>query len=245
MSYLSRIHLNPMRARTQQMLRNPHILHAAVLYGISRQPVQERVLWRLETPQQHRLSVLVLTESAPSWEHLVEQAGWPGAQEPQFMVRPYEPVLNQLQRGRMFAFRLKANPTIATKKPKAPSKEQAQRLAGDRPRGVRVAHRSLPDQITWVTERLQRLGCTIPTDRVDGDDVPAVRASDRHRLRFHKDGRRTDVPPVVLESVVFDGLLRIDDPDEARKALLYGVGPSKAYGFGMLTLAPPRSAQTV
>lgn len=240
MSYLSRIHLNPLRRDTQRMLANPQVLHAAILGGLSRQPVQERVLWRLEAPDRHRLAVLVLTESTPSWEHLVEQAGWPSADEPQALVKPYEPLLDQIQRGRTFAFRLKANPTVSTKKPLDPSKAQARQLAGERPRGVRVAHHRLSDQVDWLLARLDRAGCTVPTDLVDDNEVPAVRVTDRHRMRFHKDGRRTDAPPVTLESVTFDGLLRVDDPAAARTALLAGIGTGKAYGFGLLTLAPPR-----
>ncbi|MEV5767960.1 type I-E CRISPR-associated protein Cas6/Cse3/CasE [Micromonospora sp. NPDC052213] len=243
MPFLSRIHLNPLRTQTQRMLRNPQVLHAAVLGGLSRQPVTERVLWRLETPHQHQLAVLVLTQSKPSWEHLIEQAGWPNADEPQALIRPYEPLLDQIQRGRMFAFRLKANPTSATKSPKKPSETQAQQLTGERPRGVRVAHRRLPDQLTWLTERLGRAGCTLPTDTVNGNEVPAVQATDRHRLRFHKNGRRTETPPVILESVTFDGLLHIQDPALAREALLDGIGTGKAYGFGLLTLAPPQPRQ--
>ncbi|MEV0810315.1 type I-E CRISPR-associated protein Cas6/Cse3/CasE [Micromonospora sp. NPDC050200] len=243
MPYLSRIHLNPLRPQAQRMLRNPQMLHAAVLGGLSRQPVTERVLWRLETPHQHQLAVLVLTQSKPSWEHLVEQAGWPSADEPQAMVRSYEPLLDQIQRGRTFAYRLKANPTSATKKPTRPSEAQARHLAGERPRGVRVAHRTLSDQLDWLVERLGRAGCTVPTDIVNGNEVPAVRATDRHRLRFHKTGRRTDTPAVNLESVTFDGLVQIEDPKLVRQALLDGVGSGKAYGFGLLTLAPPRAEE--
>ncbi|WP_433393432.1 type I-E CRISPR-associated protein Cas6/Cse3/CasE [Micromonospora sp. KLBMP9576] len=242
MPYLSRIRLNPLRTQAQRMLRNPQVLHAAILGGLSRQPVDERVLWRMEN-HQHHLAVLVLTQSTPSWEHLVEQAGWPSADEPQSLTKPYEPLLDQIQRGRTFAFRLKANPTGATKKPERPSEMQSQRLATNRPRGVRVAHRKLPDQINWVIERLNRNGCTVLTDTVDGNEVPALRVTDRHQIRFRKTDRGTSAPPVTLESVTFDGLLRIDDPTPARTALLAGIGTAKAYGFGLLTLAPPQPVQ--
>ncbi|MFI7081275.1 type I-E CRISPR-associated protein Cas6/Cse3/CasE [Micromonospora sp. NPDC049903] len=238
MPYLSRILLNPLRTRTQQMLHNPQTLHAAVLGGLSRQPVDERVLWRLETPHRHQHALLVLTQSIPSWEHLIEQAGWPSADEPQALTRSYEPLLAQLQRGRRFAFRLKANPTISTKKPTAPSKAQTLHLAGERPRGVRVAHRKLADQMTWLVDKLARSGCTIPTDLVNDNEVPAVRASDRQPLRFRKHGAKEGTQ-VILESVTFDGILHIDDTEQARQALLGGIGTGKAYGFGLLTLAPP------
>ncbi|MFV2116759.1 type I-E CRISPR-associated protein Cas6/Cse3/CasE [Micromonospora sp. LOL_025] len=51
--------------------------------------------------------------------------------------------------------------------------------------------------------------------------------------------RSSDTPPVTLEGATFDGMLRIDEPETARQALLGGIGSAKAYGFGLRTLAPP------
>lgn len=87
MPFLSRIWLNPLRAGAQRLLTSPHATHAAVLGGLSEQPVQQRTLWRLEADPAHRAALLVLTQTRPSWEHLVEQAGWPAADEPQALVR--------------------------------------------------------------------------------------------------------------------------------------------------------------
>lgn len=237
MPYLSRIRLNPLRTKAQAMLRNPQVLHAAVLGCIPEQPVTERVLWRMETPHAHELNILALTHSRPSWESLVEQAGWPSADAPQALVRPYEPLLERIQLGRAFAFRLKANPTSSTKNPAAPTASQKQHLASARPRGVTIAHRKPADQLTWLLTRLDAAGCGIPTDTVDGNTIPAVRATDRHRLRFSK---KSGQAPVILESVTFDGLLHVTDPTRLRDALIAGVGSGKAYGFGLLTLAPPQ-----
>ncbi|MEU7754281.1 type I-E CRISPR-associated protein Cas6/Cse3/CasE [Micromonospora sp. NPDC049171] len=241
MPYLSRIHLNPLRTQTQRMMRNPQVLHATVLGGLSRQPVTERVLWRLDSPHQHQLTLLVLTQSTPSWEHLIEQAGWPNADDPQAQVKNYQPLLDQIQQGRRFAFRLKANPTSSTKKPLKPSETQARQLKAERPRGVRVAHRRLSDQLSWLIDRLGRAGYSLPTDTVNGNEVPAVEANDRHRLTFRKSGNQS--APVILESTTFEGLVQITDADSARNALLQGIGTGKAYGFGLLTLAPPYPSQ--
>jgi CRISPR system Cascade subunit CasE len=239
MPYLSRIWLNPLRTQAQRFLRNPQALHAAVLGGLSRQPVTERVLWRLEPDSAHRASLLVLTESRPSWEHIVEQAGWPSTDDPQALVRPYEPLLDQIARGREFAFRLKANPVSATKQPDAPSPAQKERLATQaRPRGMRVAHRTVEHQLDWFTTRAPQWGFALITDSAD---LPAVRLVARDRLTFTK--KRTDDSPgrpVVLQTATFEGIIRIDDPDLARRSLLAGVGPGKAYGLGLITLAPPR-----
>jgi CRISPR system Cascade subunit CasE len=248
MTYLSRVWLNPLRPATQALLRSPEKMHAAVLGGLSRQPVTERVLWRLEAGQPHRAEILVLTESTPSWEHLVEQAGWPHADNPQALVRDYRPLLDRLHAGREFRFRLRANPVGATRTPAKPSARQKEHLAGPRPRGVRVPHRTAGHQLAWLTARVESWGFTLLDTGEAGEGGPALRLSARERLTFYKKpaagetaGRR-----VVLSTATFDGAVRVTDPQRAREALLGGVGPAKAYGCGLLTLAPlaPLAAAT-
>ncbi|SBW22914.1 hypothetical protein FDG2_3302 [Candidatus Protofrankia californiensis] len=237
MTYLSRIWLNPLRRGAQGLLRSPEKMHAAVLGGLSRQPVTERVLWRLEAGQPHRAELLVLTESTPSWEHIVEQAGWPHSDEPQVLVRDYQPLLDRLDNGREFRFRLRANPVSATRSPTNPSTTQKEQLARPRPRGVRVPHRTAGHQITWLTTRIDHWGFTL----IDIEDAgPALQLSARERLTFHKKAQedQTTGRRVVLSTATFDGAVCVTDPHRARHTLLHGVGPAKAYGCGLFTLAP-------
>jgi CRISPR system Cascade subunit CasE len=42
----------------------------------------------------------------------------------------------------------------------------------------------------------------------------------------------------VIGAVVFDGLLAVTDPDKLREAVRGGIGTQKAYGFGLLSIAP-------
>ena len=239
MTYLSRVWLNPHRTQAQRFLRDPQTAHATILTGISRQPVTERVLWRLEPDPTttHRLGLLILTESRPSWQTLVEQAGWPDSDDPQALTRPYEPLLDQIMLGRHFAFRLKANPVSSTKHPEAPSVQQKEHLAGQRPRGVRVPHRTAAHQLAWLTDRLPRWGFALLPGEAG---LPQVRLIARDRLSFRK--RRIDDQPgaaVVLQSATFEGIVEVTDVAAARHSLLSGVGAAKAYGLGLITLAPP------
>jgi CRISPR system Cascade subunit CasE len=41
-----------------------------------------------------------------------------------------------------------------------------------------------------------------------------------------------------LRSVRYEGMLKITDADKFRQALAHGIGPAKAFGFGLLSIAP-------
>ncbi|SFE15787.1 CRISPR system Cascade subunit CasE [Actinopolyspora alba] len=62
-----------------------------------------------------------------------------------------------------------------------------------------------------------------------------VRITARERRSFAK---KRGSKPVVLHTATFEGRLRVTSVELLRRALLYGVGPAKAYGCGLLTLAP-------
>jgi len=241
-TYLSRIRLNPQRAQARRFLSDPQVLHAAVLAGIPRQPVSERVLWRLDADEPLRPHLLVLTASAPSWEHLVEQAGWPSAddpEDPQVLVRPYETLLDRLQAGQRYVFRLRANPVTATKDPKRLTAAQRNKLEnGEATRSRRVAHRTVEHQMGWLLERTARLGFSIPaasSTEAMQEAVPDVRIIDRSRLQFSKRGSKGRI---TIQTVTFEGHLVIEDVERFREVLTDGVGRAKAYGCGLLTLAP-------
>lgn len=46
--------------------------------------------------------------------------------------------------------------------------------------------------------------------------------------------------PLTFYAVTYEGLLRVTDSDVFRKSLKQGIGPGKAYGFGLLSIAPAR-----
>jgi CRISPR system Cascade subunit CasE len=257
MPYLSKIALNPHRRAAVALLSSPHRLHAAVLSGLGVQPVTERVLWRLDSNTPHRAGILVLTESRPSWAHLVDEAGWPGADGGAPLIADYAPLLEHLARGREFGFRLTANPVQNVPRPSRPSEQQAARLKegadnGSRHRGFRVAHRTATQQLEWLLKRCERHGFSIPDAaaappapglQVEGQELsagPAVTIVSRDILRFRK---RPDGPSVTLSTATFEGRLRVTDPDALRASLLGGIGPAKGYGQGLLTLAPLRTTE--
>lgn len=231
-AYLSRIYLNPLRTGAQKMLRSPQVVHAAVLGGLSRQPVDERVLWRLEVDSPHRLALLVLTRSRPSWESVVEQAGWASSDDPQALVKPYDALLGRIVLGRELAFRLRVNPVTATRAPERPSPKQQERLAAPgRGRGVLVPERTAAQQSQWFARHTRAWGFEVPDNQLG---APSFQLVDRQRTTFSRGGGSGRV---TLLTATFEGRLRVTDAERLRDSLLDGVGRARAYGCGLLTLA--------
>mgnify|MGYP001019394437 CR=1 FL=1 len=54
---------------------------------------------------------------------------------------------------------------------------------------------------------------------------------------YHSKGGVQEKP---LIGVVFEGELVVADPEKLRQALRNGIGPAKAFGFGLLSVAPAR-----
>jgi CRISPR system Cascade subunit CasE len=240
--YLSRIFLNPNRHQARRLIGDPQAMHAAVLGGLPSQPVKERVLWRTDVHDPHRPGLLVLTQSRPSWEHMTEQAGWPSADDPadpQVLVRDYQPLLDRIAPDQEYAFRLTANPVKSTKRPEALTASQKERAVdGALQRSARLGHRTVASQTAWLISRAQRSGFEVPpaaSSGAVGEDVPALSVIGRTRWSFNKPGGDARV---VLQVVTYEGRLRVVDAEALRYAMLCGVGPAKAYGCGLLTLAP-------
>lgn len=271
MTYLSRIRINPLRAESRRLLANPRAMHGAVMGGIPDAPHGDRVLWRLDADDPRRPHLFVLTSAKPDWTHIVEKAGWPDADGDHAAVRDYTPLLNQIAVGREFAFRLTANPVQKTQTPVSPTPTQAARLAAaadsdrKRVRGFRLGHRTAAAQLNWFLTRTDRWGFDVPIARtdspapgladsqvvddarrakagpLDADPARDIRITASRRHSFVKNGKG---PRVTFQSVTFEGRLRVTDPATFVTRLLEGIGPSKAYGCGLLTLAPLRSQRT-
>lgn len=231
MPYLSKVTLNPLRTGAQSLLRSPQRMHAAVLGGIPPAAGHLRSLWRAERAE-HHVRLLVLTQSRPSWAHLIEQAGWPESDEGVAQVFDYETALALVAKGREFGFRVKLNPKSSTRAPQKPTASQAKAL--ETGRSVRVADRTVTHQMDWLLRRAAGDADTWGFTVGDLTD-PTVALTARERLAF---ARRRGEPKVTLDTATFEGTLRVTDAERFRLSLLSGIGGAKAYGCGLITIAP-------
>src|SRR5690606_23959414 len=91
-----------------------------------------------------------------------------------------------------------------------------------------------------VTRPASDEGEVVPgMDSLEEFDLDAVNfaVTDRQDASFKRRSRT-----VTIRRVQFDGVLAVTDADQFRSTLTQGVGPAKAYGCGLLTLAPLTAA---
>lgn len=221
MTYLTRMTINAARRDARRLLGSPQAMHAAVLAAFPARPAAgggSRVLWRLDAGQdEHRPLLYLLSPDPPDLTHIVERAGWPTLGET-WQTRDYQPLLDRLTASQRWAFRLVANPV--------------RRVRTDgHARGIVKAHVTAAQQTTWLLEQATNAGFEI-AKITDGN--PAVAVADRRTLTF-----RRQASTVTIATARFDGILTVTSTDHLRRVLLHGLGRGKAYGCGLLTLAPP------
>lgn len=222
MTYLSRFEFHRGRREARRLLASPRAMHGAVLAGFRDPPVrvpERRLLWRVDHDD-HRSVLYLVSAEPPDLSHLVESAGW--LTGPGWETADYSPVLSGLVAGQQWRFRLTANPTRSIR-------------CGDSDdaRSRRVGHVSAEQQLSWLLGKGQSMGVTFGTEC----DNASIVITGRRLVSFRHSGSA-----ISLAIAQFDGGLTVDDPDKLRRTLVSGVGPGKAYGCGLLTLAPSRVA---
>ncbi|MCX4993373.1 type I-E CRISPR-associated protein Cas6/Cse3/CasE [Streptomyces sp. NBC_00568] len=252
--YLTRFRVNTARPGARRLLSSPQALHAAVMSSFpALLPTAQgdaggpRVLWRLDHNARAEVFLYVVSPAQPDLTHLVEQAGWPAAaanpETPGWHTRPYGQLLDRLSEGGMWAFRLTANPV-----------HHIRRKDGEPTKAT--AHITPVHQKKWLLERQERAGFRIIEKPHDQRLLPSgttlkghehhgdryeLTVRDQRPLSFAKSGGPTQAQrrPVSLLTVTYDGRLQVTDPEALRRTLTQGLGKAKAYGCGLMTLAPP------
>lgn len=179
-------------------------------------PNSERTLWRMDYPDKGFVAKLYISSLvAPDIAVLREEFG---IDTSDYSTCSYDPFLERLETGQEWGFRLRANPT------------KSEFVHEHGKRGKVIALVEEKDQIEWLRKQGSRFGFHSPINRLESPEILVRSAQGIDFERQHA--------TVTLNSVLFDGVLAIDDPDSLRTALTQGIGRAKGYGFGMLTLVP-------
>ena len=230
--YLSRLVLDPRSRQAGRDLGNVYQMHRTVMSAFPQ--VNEQggaradlaVLHRLDIDQRgSNITLLVQSGEEPDWSCLPEGYLFNLDREGQNpATKTLSPSLVALSKGQVLRFRLRANPTKRIDTKSGPD--------GQRRNGRRVDLRTEMQQVAWLSRRADRAGFRL-VPVYPGSNAPAVRVGASEKLRG-----RTANRLVTLAGVLFEGLLEVTDPDNLRLAIRQGIGPGKAFGCGLLSLAP-------
>lgn len=201
----------------KRWVSNPYRVHQRLCMAFDGKD-EERILFRIDGPARTRRGlrprVLVQSTQEPNWDAAFGNAPFliVGGD---LRVKPYDPAFAP---GQVLRFRLRANPT---KKQKAEGRKN----------GARVGLTTEEDRLAWLQRKAEQGGFALLRDSLTM--VAEGRQYSRRSRQIDPNGHVH-----VHQAVLFDGLLRIEDGEAFRAALAGGIGPAKAYGFGLLSVAP-------
>lgn len=221
--FLSLLRLDPRSMDARRDLSDPHDLHRTIMSAfppVLDPEVQARAYWgvlhRLELERNSgRVMVYVQSKVQPDWSGL--PAGYlvnDGMDNP--AVKSVARVYESLRSGTILRFRLRANPTRKIETKSGPN--------GERHNGRRVPLWKPEDQIAWLVRKAQQHG-------FDLLNVTIAASGAAERIESKRNNR-------TFQGTVFEGRLQVRDADIFREALASGIGPGKAYGFGLLSVGP-------
>ena len=212
--YLSRLLLNPRDRQVQREIADPYNLHRTILHAFNSDRASASVLHRLEqNPRNGQMILLVQSAIRPDWEWLIEKGYLSPADPFSGMENPAVKEVNlSLQNGRFLQFRLTANPSIK----KVRRDKNGKRRNSNR---VPIVHEE--KQREWLQKRAADNGFRI----LDTNISQAQNQTSRQKK-------------ITVYTVQFNGRLQITNADTFKTAIEKGIGPAKAFGCGLLSLAP-------
>jgi CRISPR system Cascade subunit CasE len=126
-------------------------------------------------------------------------------------AKPFD-LAGKLTASQSLSFRLRANPTVKRD-------------------GSRHGLYKEEEQRAWLARKGKRNGFRVV-------QVTAIQEGDVYAWKPRRNGKKRKL---TFFAVRFDGLLQVTDPGALWDAVQSGVGPAKSFGFGLLSLAPPRA----
>ncbi|WP_350449935.1 type I-E CRISPR-associated protein Cas6/Cse3/CasE [Aminobacterium mobile] len=246
--YLSRLFLNPYSRQVFSELPHPYEMHRTLMRAFpdvkgkntSNAREKHKVLFRVE-PHVENGHVKVYVQSCyePDWTTLETFKDYLC---PDIGIAAYEcknvmPIYQNIKNGQIVSFRLRANPTKRIAK------------LSDEMRGKRVELQKEEEQISWLIRKGQGLGKEnhggfelLMRETVNSDGakvlIPKMNVSHEGKCINRKKAGHTGGYVTTHMAVLYEGLIRVIDKNNFLKTLINGIGPGKAFGFGLLTIAP-------
>jgi CRISPR system Cascade subunit CasE len=191
-----------------QYTRNPYEIHRALWQLFSNQPAEKR-------------SFLFRVEHQERWtnsEILLQSEKDPNTENKDIRILARRQYILNLKKGQRLRFRLRANPTKKIKASSGrihPKKE---------PKKIRVPLIKEAEQRDWLERKINSF-CSLEMLIIHWE-VPIY-------FRKNKEKRTGKI-----QTILYDGIFIVNDPDNLMHQLKQGIGPAKAFGCGLISLAP-------
>ncbi|MGA2501803.1 MAG: type I-E CRISPR-associated protein Cas6/Cse3/CasE [Tepidisphaeraceae bacterium] len=182
-------------------------------------------LFRVDPQPGGNVVIVVLSALEPDWGYAFNNAGHLLAaplQKPRALELKIGP-------GAQFRFRLLANPV--KRSPRTKAHWLKDKAAGEKIKRPRLqltwAADENPAEVFkgWLEERGENAGFVL-------------RQVDVSRIGYVYVNKGGEEKGQRLRSVRYEGVLEVTDADKFRVALASGIGPAKAFGFGLLSITP-------
>jgi len=239
--FLSRLLLNPRSRQVRSEMAHYYEMHRTLMRAFPKATDDTQAKARDEFGVLFRVddlhgvtTVYVQSLIKPDWSFLAGLSDYlcADAEGPKNIMPAYQ----NLHSGQSLRFRLRANPTKRVAKRDDPMK------------GKRVELTRENEQIDWLIRKgLERekgvsggfelLMKQVKDMRGEISMVPRVNVFSEGK----QNGRKRDAAyghVTTQLAVLFEGLLRVTDKNAFLETLLRGIGPGKAFGFGLLSVAP-------
>lgn len=234
MLYFSRLILNERNPEVRRDIADCNRLHSRILRAFpqveQKGNVREQfgVLYRLESPDENSSGWCLLAQSVhnPDWSTLPVTYA-----QRQPDLKQIDEIYDRITSGMVFRFRLRANPT-----------KRVGRKDDERWQGRRVALRREEEQIEWLQRKGEQNGFMLVPVHSNGKvvDVRGVFEPDAKGRRRSANQEASAGGRLTFGSTLFEGFLSVNDAAQFRLALEHGIGSGKAFGFGLLSIAPAR-----
>jgi CRISPR system Cascade subunit CasE len=173
------------------------------------QSVDGRFLFRIDPRPGASPVILIQSICEPDWDYAFHNAHYLLAAPPS--TQPFVPACNA---GQCLRFRLRANPTF--------------KRDGKRHRLDTHPDRIAQSHTDWLTRKLKGAVEDLQLHQLAYGWVHGW------RTKYEPDPKRT----MRFWSALFEGTLHVRNPDALKTLLAQGIGPAKAFGFGLLSIAP-------
>lgn len=207
--YLTRFLLDPRDRQARKELANRYELHRTLLSAFSDVPREEiGLLYRVELVSQEILRPIEVLVQTQIVPH------WDTLDQAVHRALAVDVKEFNIdpKPGTAYYFRLEGNPTV-------------RRITGAYS-GKRVELRQLEEQSAWLGRKAAR----------HGFGLLSLETTDRGKVISYKPGSEKRIT-ITHQSVLYQGLLEVNDPDLFLDAVRSGIGGAKGFGFGLLSLA--------